>query len=129
MRKEIKGSMTIEAAVIVPLILWVFMLIVLMLFYSHDKNVISVIAHETVVKASGDEAMTAEEIETYFQKRLNGKLLLFSWVDTEIKSEKEEICFGGTARRHRMALKIDMKMKRTEPEKMIRNIRRIGAIK
>lgn len=128
MRKEMKGTMTIEAAVIVPLILGMFLLLVWILFYYHDKNVLSAIAHETVVMVC-EKDDTIEDVETYFQKRVYGKLLLFRGVDVDVEIEDEVVHLRGVARKNRMALKIEMKMKQTEPEKLIRNIRRIGAIK
>lgn len=128
MRKEMKGTMTIEAAVIVPLILGMFLLLVWMLFYYHDKNVLSAIAHETVVMVC-EKDDTIEDVEAYFQKRVHGKLLLFRWADVDVAIEDEVVHLRGIARKNRMALEIEMKMKQTEPEKLIRNIRRIGAIK
>ena len=129
MRKDIKGSVTIEAAIIVPLILGVFMVIVWILFYYHDKNVIAAVSHETVVVMCRTEEVEAEQVEEYFQKRIRGKLMMFPRVDTEIQVNSEEIQIIGTARKNGMSLRVEMQMKRTEPEKYIRNIRRIGAIK
>ena len=49
MKKVWKGSITIEASVIVPMIFMVFALVITALFYYHDKNVVASVVHETVV--------------------------------------------------------------------------------
>lgn len=129
MKKEVKGSITIEAAVIVPIILGVFVVIVWVLFYYHDKNVIAAVSHETVVLMCQEHDVDAEQVEDYFQNRIRGKLIIFPWVDTEILVNSAEIHMIGTSRKNGMSLRVEMKMKRTDPENYIRNIRRIGAIK
>ena len=128
MKRQIKGSVSIEAAIIVPLILWMFMLVVFILFYYHDKNVVSAMLHETTVMASEAEDVSIEDIEDYFQKRIRGKLLLFPQIDMQIQLEEESIYVVGIGRKRGMRLRVEMRMSITEPEKTIRNIRRIGAI-
>lgn len=129
MKKDVKGSITIEAAVIVPIIMGVFIVITWILFYYHDKNVIAAVSHETVVMMSKKDEIEAEQVESYFQNGIRGKLLMFVWVDTDIQMDSAEIHIVSTSRKNGMRLCVEMKMKRTEPEKYIRNIRRIGAIK
>ena len=128
MKSKVRGSMTVEATVIIPLILGMVMCLFFVLFYYHDKNVISAIAHETVVYACRGDEISIEETENYFQERIGEKLLLFPGVYTDISIEQDVLRFEGVARKHGMTLKVKMKMKRTEPEKYIRNIRRIGAL-
>lgn len=128
MKRKLRGSMTVEASVIVPLILGMVMCLFFILFYYHDKNVVSAVAHETVVYACKADEISIEETENYFQKRIQEKLLLFPRVHTEIAVEQDVIHLKGIARKRGMTLKVEAQMKRTEPEKYIRNIRRIGAL-
>lgn len=123
MRKKIRGTFTIEAAVIVPVLLMIFALIITLLFYYHDKNVVASIAHETIVYGCGKEETSKEKLEQHFQKRIRGKLLLFASVRTEVLVEENEITIVCTAQKNRMTLKHEMKMNKTEPEKYIRNFR------
>ena len=125
MRKEIKGSMTIEAAVIVPLILWVFMLIVLILFYFHDKNVVSAITHETLAMGCSRDEISKEELEKYFLSRLDGKLILFSMPIVEANIDGEQIYMECTAKKEKMRLHVEMEMRHTDPEKRIWKHRRL----
>lgn len=129
MKKEMQGTITVEAAVIVPIILGVFMVIVWILFYYHDRNVIAAVSHETVVMMCKEDEAELEEVEDYFQKRIQGKLLMFSSIDMDVQMDSKEIQVVHTSRKNGMGIRVEMKMNRTEPEKYIRNIRRIGAIK
>ena len=129
MKREMNGTITIEAAVIVPMILGMFMVIVWILFYYHDKNIVAVISHETAVMICKEDEIEAQQAEAYFQNRIRGKLLMFPEVDTEVQVDSKELHIVSTSRKNGMSLRVEMKMNRTEPEKYIRNIRRIGAIK
>ena len=118
--KALHGSFTIEAAMILPMLLGVFALILTMLFYYHDKNVVGAIAHETVVMGCGKEEMDVAVRDQYFQKRIQGKLLLFSGVDVETQVREEEIVMTCRARKNGMSLQSKMTMSRTKPTDSIR---------
>lgn len=126
MKKTVRGSLTIEAAVIVPILLWVFAIVVILLLYYHDKNVVTVMAHETAVVGCGAKNMTAEEIEIYFQKRLSGKLLLFPNVDIEAKLKGKDIHIYCKAKKKSMRFQVKISMQKTEPEALLRKLRWIG---
>ena len=126
MRKSVDGSLTIEAAVIVPILLWVFAIIITLLFYFHDKNVVTAIAHETAVIGSGERDMSKEEVEQYFQRRLSGKLLLFRGADADAKVNDEEVSMTCSARKENMKLQIEINMSKTEPETVLRRKKLIG---
>jgi len=128
MKRYLKGSFTIEASVIVPIILAIFSLVITMLFYYHDKNVVSAVAHETLVMGCGREEITEQEIETYFQTRIGRKLLLFPAVHVTAEIEQDEITLVCIAKKKRMSLYVDMIMKETDPENYIWNLQRIGGI-
>lgn len=128
MKRYVRGSFTIEASIIVPLILTIFALVVSMLFYYHDKNVVSAIAHETLVMGCSKEEISEEELEKYFRTRLGQKLLLFQGIQIAAKIEQEEITIVCTAKKKGMSLHIDMTMEKTDPEKYIWNLQRIGGI-
>lgn len=120
-----KGSFTIEASVMVPMICMVLLLILYVIFYYHDKNILSGATYETAVWASGRKNYEEEEIKSYFQKRIRGKLILFGSVQEEIQVEKEEIRISCVARKKRMKVTAQAAAKRTEPEKFIRNVRKL----
>ncbi len=123
--KQVRASITVEAAVIVPLFLGIFALLIHLLFYFHDKNVVTAIAHETLAIKSMEEDVDAEEVEDYFCRRLGRKLLLFSGATPKATVEKENIILECKARQRKFGIKIELQMKRTEPETYMRKLKRI----
>ncbi len=125
MKKYVKGSFTIEAAVIVPLILFIFGVLMHILFYWHDKNILFSTAHETATLGSSRIEMAEIELEYYFFSRIEGKLLLFERVEcmTEITEDKVSVTVDGS--KGRMTTKATYDMARTNPEKYIRDVRKL----
>lgn len=126
---KLRGSVTIEAAVIVPLILMIFGLIMTIIFYYHDKNVVAAIAHETVVMGCGQEETTEAELEQYFQKRMQDKLLLFSAIYAKTEVEEGKITITCKGQKNKMLLQVQMRMSKTEPESYVRNLQKADRIK
>ena len=128
MRKYVKGTFTIEASVIVPVILFMFSLIITMLFYFHDKNVMSVITHETLAMGCSKDEISEEELEHYFFSRLDGKLILFPTPTVEVDIDGEQLHMECTAIKQKMRLHVEMKMKQTDPEEYIWQLRRLDKL-
>lgn len=122
MKKKIGGSLTIEAAIIVPIILWVFAVIIMLLIYYHDKNVVTAVAYETAVVGCKAEEVKLEDVEVYFQKRLSGKLLLFSSVKMEAKIREKEVTITCKTLKKGMKLKTMVNMRKTKPESYVRKL-------
>lgn len=127
-KKRLRGSFTIEAAVIVPLILFIFSMLMYILFYYHDKNVLLGTAHETVAIGSSRQEADEEDLETYFSSRIQGKLLLFTWVSSDVQIEEEEVTIVCSARKKTMALEVECEAVKTAPEEYIRNVRNLEKI-
>lgn len=125
MRDSCKGSFTVEASVIVPTVLLMFVVLIYILFYYHDKNIISGAAYETVVVGTERTAHEEQELEQYFQSRIRGKLILFSGVKGEVQIEKKCVAIHCIAQKKRMQIVVDQSARRTEPESVIRNIRKV----
>ena len=128
MKKVWKGSITIEASVIVPMIFMVFALVITALFYYHDKNEVVSVEHETVVLGCGEEETSAEELEGYFRQRIRKKLILFSSIAPEVTVKEEEIQIICRARKNGMTMQVHMQMKNTEPEQFVRKLKGIERI-
>lgn len=122
--RHIKGSVTVEAACIVPLFLGIFVFVVTLLFYYHDRCVVAAIAQETVVTNMRVENYREEDAKQYFQKRIRNKLLLFSRVQAEIKTETEKIQIVCEGKKGKLRLHVEMQMSQTQPEKQLRDKRR-----
>ena len=127
-QKTLSGTFTIEAAVIVPLILFVFSVLMFILFYYHDKNVLLGTAHEAATVGSSRQGMEETELEQYFSNRIRGKLLLFTRIQTEVRVEEEKVSIVCKARKDRMSLKVECEGTKTEPEDYIRGVRKLKKI-
>lgn len=127
--KELKGSLTIEMSVIVPVVFVIFVGIILAVFYYHDKNILNGAAYETAVVGSSKmrekEKITEEELEEYCSDRLRRKCIFLTTVNIEVCIEEEEIIVSLTARENGFRVSVTKKSALTEPEKKIRNIRRL----
>ncbi len=126
MKKTLKGSYTIEAAFIVPIVLSLFVVLVYTLFYYHDKNIVAGAAYETLAIGTGRMEYDTEKLSTFFQERIQGKLLLFKNIEDDIEIGKEEIKIQCEGRKKYMRFKVIQKAKITEPEEFIRNLRKIN---
>ena len=124
-RKRVRGSFTVEAAIIVPVILFMFGILLHILFYWHDKNILMSTAHETAVLGSGREGLSEIELEYYFFSRMEGKLLLFDRVECVACLKEEEVVIAWDGSKDSMRTKGQYSISRTEPESDIRSIRKI----
>ncbi len=124
----LKGSFTIEAAVIVPLILTVFAVILHLLFYYHDKNILGSVAYETASYGAGRQTVSEQELEQKFEERMRSKLLLFREVQSEVTILENEVKVTARAWKKKSSLKIESAVSKTEPEDYIRRIRKAKKI-
>lgn len=128
MKHKMKGSFTIEATVIIPLALFVITVLLYILFYYHDKNVLASVAHETASYGSYMEQPEEGVLEAYLEERIKGRMLLFSNINSEIKIKENQVDVTSTASKGKMSLKVYSAISRTNPEKYIRSIRKIKKI-
>lgn len=123
--KNMRGSFTIEAAVIVPLILFIFGILLHILFYWHDKNILMSTAHETAALGSSQGEMAELELEYYFFDRMEGKLLLFDRVECVTHIEDNQVTVTWDGSKGSMVAKGEYSIGKTEPENYIREIRKL----
>lgn len=110
---------------VVPVLFLMFTVLIYTLFYYHDKNIAAGAAYETAAVGAERSEWKAEELEKYFQQRVRGKLILFLHVKAEIKIEDKQIKIQYTAQKKWMKFSGKMSASRAEPEKFIRNIRKL----
>ena len=126
---RLKASFTIEMSFLIPLILFVFMEIVLCVFYFHDKNILNSAAYEAVVLGSSKvrtkDGISEEELEAFLRDRIKGKCILFSFCQIDASIQKEEIQVQIRARKNGYTASIEKRAAVTEPEKKIRDRRRL----
>lgn len=126
--RSLKASFTVEMSVIVPLALFLVMAAVLVIFYYHDKNILSAAAYETAVagstKAREKDGADAGELEALFAERIHGKCILFAGAGVGVSVSDDEITVKVSASRRGMRLMVEQRAAVTEPEKEIRKWRR-----
>lgn len=123
--KTMRGSFTVEAAVIVPIILLIFSVLLHILFYWHDKNILMSTAHETAALGSSRTKMSELELEYYFFDRMEGKLLLFDRVECLSHIEDDNVTVEWHGSKGVMVTKGEYHIIRTRPEVYIREIRKL----
>ena len=124
-KHALNGSFTVEMSLLMPMILFLVMGCVLACFYYHDKNIIAGAAYETAVvgstKAREKDGIQEAELKALFQERVGKKCILFPVCSVS----KEEIRVSAVAKRRKMSLAVESRAAVTEPERYIRDIRRI----
>ena len=128
-QRWLKGSFTVEMAFLIPMILFLIMGCIRISFYYHDKNIIVGAAYETAVvgstKAREKDGIQETELKALFQERVGKKCILFPGAVAVCSVSKEEIRVSAVAKRRKMSLAVESRAAVTEPERYIRDIRRI----
>ena len=129
LKKKYQGSLTVEAAYLMPVIGMILAVSILALFYFHDKNIISSCAYETAVvgstKAREKDGVSPDILIRAFQERIHGKCIFFPGARADIQVEDETITVSAYASRKYFSLRVVQRAAVTEPEDHIRRIRRI----
>lgn len=103
------------------------------------SNIIAGAAYETAVVGSnkarekpgsqtgtGDKSRTdAAELETLFQSRVNGKCILLSTIQGQVTVEGDEVCVRAQGTWRKMKVSVEKRAAITEPEKKLRDIKKI----
>ena len=128
-RYEMQGSITVEMSYLMPLILFLIMSCILAVFYYHDKNILSGAAYETAVvgstKAREKIGVKAGELESLFGQRTGNKCILFARPQAAVKISEDEIVVTANASRKYMKVSVVKRASVTDPEKTIRDLRRL----
>ena len=124
-----KGSFTVEAAVLVSAVLFLVYGIIMVLFYYHDKNILAGTAYETAVisgrKQKQEPPFQEEEIQQLWKERISGKMILFREAEVEVECQKEYVWISVEASRRKLRITVEAKAALTEPEKKIRDMRKL----
>ena len=128
-RRMCRASTVVEMAYLMPVVLLMWILVIYGILLFHDKVILSGAAYETAVVGSEqmhEEEITKNELEEYFQKRINRKLLFFGSATAQIEIEENRITVSCKASKKGMSVNVVQGASITCPEK---NIRRISMIK
>lgn len=128
-KNALKGSFTVEMSLLTPFLLFVIMGCILVVFYYHDKNILSGAAYETAVVGSTlareKDGVEESRLEELCRERINGKCILFGSLKVGITIEDKMIEVSVSARRRKMKAHVMQKAVLTQPEKYIRKLRKI----
>lgn len=120
---------TVEMSFLMPLILLLTMSSIYGVFYFHDKNILSSAAYETVVvgstKAREQGGTDEGELRALFQERIDGKCIFLTNMETSVSVTDQVIKIQVLASHKGMQASIEKQAAVTDPEKKIRDMRRI----
>ena len=127
--KRLNAVMTIEMAIIIPLVLFMVMGLILTIFYFHDKNILNGAASETAVVGSArlrdSEEVDEEDLENFCRERIQGKCIFLVSHRIDVSVSDPEVVVEVTAAKRDFSIFVIKKAVVTEPERKIRNMRRL----
>ncbi|MCP1102447.1 hypothetical protein M2454_000945 [Aequitasia blattaphilus] len=124
MKNRVKGSTTIEMAIIAPMILLVFMMIIYCIFYFHDKNILLGVANEVAsvgsmkMRTEGEEVLS--ELDAFLSERIQKKCILLQVTDYKIKVLENEVYVSIYAKKKQLKVRVERRMEVARVEKEIR---------
>lgn len=128
-KKKLNAVMTIEMSIIIPFVLFVIMGVILTIFYFHDKNILNGAVSETVVAGSAKlreyEEIEEEDLEKFCEERLQGKCIFLVFHEIDVTVSDTEVVVEATAAKRNFSISVVRTSAMTEPERKIRNIRRL----
>lgn len=121
-KRELKGSAVVEMSYIIPMILFLFVMIIHAVFYYHDKAVLNGAAGETAVLGAQTARRkgTEYDLEEFFHNRTEGKLIYMTDPDVSVEEDKESVTVKASAARSFMRLSIYQRALIVKPEEKIR---------
>lgn len=125
-KKTLKGSVTVEMAYILPLIIFMILFTIYIVFYYHDKNILLGAAAETAVLAAQAERQQGEEgpdLQSFYRERAAEKLIWLRLTGVEVDLDDEWVRVTARAGKGRMRIEAVQKTKIPKPEKKIRKKR------
>lgn len=121
-KRELKGSTVVEMSYIIPMILFLFVMIIHAVFYYHDKAVLNGAAGETAVLGAQTARRkgTEYDLEEFFHNRTEGKLIYMTDPDVSVEEDEESVTVKASAARSFMRLSIYQRALIVKPEEKIR---------
>lgn len=140
-KRELKGSFTVEAAIVLPIILYVLLLIVYGAFYAYSSYTLSLNAYISVFRGSRTNLLkenayqtTEESMKIFIQKELPA----VTGIQYEIQSNlqrndieveaKIQIPFMQSIMQAVWPVRISRYAKRTDPVFFLRNCRKVETL-
>lgn len=122
----LKGAITVELSYLLPMILMIFLMVVYVTFYYHDKNILIGAASETAVVGAQLERKPDEngqtDLASFYQEKIRGKLILFSGAQASVNVTKKWVEVNAYAERGQMRLNVIQRAPLADPEAAVRRL-------
>lgn len=120
--QRMKGVLTVEFAYLFMIMITVFVLVIHTVFYYHDKNILLGAACETAVLwAQMERSPESDKTpETFYQERIEGKLIFFSGAAVTVNKSEEQIEVEAYAQKGAMKISVCGRSTVVNPEEKIR---------
>ena len=132
-KRTVSGVITVEMTYIVPMIFFIFVMIIYTVFYYHDKNILIGAAGETAVVAvqmtRKPDTDGKADLTEFYRERIQGKLILFPHTEVSIEESEKRVRVNVYAERKKMKLQIRQSASIVEPERKIRRKRLLEEVK
>lgn len=132
-KRTVSGVITVEMTYIVPMIFFIFVMIIYTVFYYHDKNILIGAAGETAVVAvqmtRKPETEGQTDLTEFYRERIQGKLILFPRAEVTVEESEKRVRVNVYAERKKMKLQIRQSTSIVEPERKIRRKRLLEDVK
>lgn len=94
--KRLRGSFTVEAAVIVPLTMFIVVTFIYMAFYLHDKVVMSCTGADYILENAADYSGSLTDIEDNTEEMLESRLIIADSICVSV-SEDDGVTLSSSA--------------------------------
>lgn len=128
---SVRGSVTVEMAYILPVIILIFLLVMYTVFYYHDKNILNGVAGETAVTGTQyarEQGKEAPDLKEFYRQHTVGKLILLKLDSIQVNQDKKQIEISASAGKKWMRVSIVQRAVIPWPEEKIRKKRRLESL-
>ena len=85
--KRLRGSFTVEAAVIVPLTMFIVVTFIYMAFYLHDRVIMSCIGADYILENAADYSGSLADIEENTEEMLKSRLIIADKISVSVSED------------------------------------------
>lgn len=122
---RLQGSATVEMIYIMPIIFLVFLVVIYMAFFFHDKNALQGITYEAVVIGSSqyrtNDGIQEEEIIEFIQEKSATRMLFLPVPEVDITVTEDEITIVTSGSKNKLNIEVEKSFPLVELETKIRS--------
>ena len=121
-KKYVKGSTVVEMSYLIPFCLILFFLLITIIFYFHDKAILTAAAAETAVTGVEMDRKKIEDadLDAFFRERTSGKLIFLENITTRVDLSGKKIEVEVFVSKGRMKIHLIQRATKVKPEEKVR---------